>query len=221
MIRRIVTLLPALLDLVVPTLGYFILHALGVSDTWALTISGSGAAILTVINTIRRRQIDTVGVLVFLELALSVVLSVVTHDPRLILARAALYVAVAGVVAIGSALIGRPLTYASAAPMATKGDPVRARAYAAAWDNSAELRRIHTQLSLLIGIGMIAYAVLRVVIIYSVSSVAEAIWAQEVPGLVLIVGCMLALRLRVPALRRIVDAEQAALQPAEPVTTGS
>lgn len=217
--RRIVTLLPALLDIVVPTLGYFILHALGLSDTWALTVSGSSAGILTLVNSIRKRHIDTLGALVFLELVASVVLSVVTHDPRLILARAALYVAIGGAVALGSAFVGRPLTYAAATPMATKGDPERARAYAAAWDNSAQLRRIHAQLSILIGAGMIAYAVLRVVIIYTASSVSEAIWAQEIPGLLLIAGCVLAIRLRVPALHRIVDAEQAALAPATPEQT--
>jgi hypothetical protein len=214
--RRIVTLLPVLLDLVVPTLGYFVLHGFGLDDVWALTIAGSAAGILTVVNTVRRRHLDILGALVVAELALSVVLAVVTDDARLVLARAAFYLAVGGVVTLGSALAGRPLTYAAAAPMATKGDPVRARAYAAAWDNSAELRRIHSQISAAIGAGMLVYAALRLIIIYTASSVSEAVWAQEVPGIILIVGSLLLIRLRVPALTRIVDAEQESINATVP-----
>ena len=46
--KRLITLLPILLDLVVPTGGYFVLHALGVADVWALTVAGSAAAIRNV-----------------------------------------------------------------------------------------------------------------------------------------------------------------------------
>jgi hypothetical protein len=215
--RRIRTLLPVLLDLVVPTAGYFLLHAAGVSDVWALTVAGSAAGILTVVNTIRNRHVDLLGGLVFVELALSVVLAAVTSDARLILARAAFYLAIGGGVTLISAFAGRPLTYSAAEPMATKGDPERARAYAAVWDNSAAFRRIHTQISASIGGAMLAYAVLRLVIIYTARSVAEAVWAQEIPGLVLIVASLLLIRLRVPALSRLVDAEQAKItQPDDP-----
>ncbi|MCW2504954.1 MAG: hypothetical protein JWO79_3238, partial [Actinomycetia bacterium] len=42
-------------------------------------------------------------------------------------------------------------------------DPERTRAYAAAWDGSAPFRRIHVQLSAVIGAAMLVYAVLRIV----------------------------------------------------------
>jgi hypothetical protein len=82
------------------------------------------------------------------------------------------------------------------------------RAYAAAWDNSPQFRAIHVRLSVVIGTLMIAYAILRIVIIFAASSVAEAVWAQEVPGLVLLVAVLALIRLNVPKLSRIVDAEQ-------------
>jgi uncharacterized membrane protein YjdF len=53
--------------------------------------------------------------------------------------------------------------------------------------------------------------VLRLVIIYTASSVAEAVWAQEVPGVILIVGALALIRSQVPKLSKIVDAEQAGL----------
>jgi hypothetical protein len=162
-VRRLITLLPILLDLVVPTAGYFVLHALGVADVWALTVAGSAAALVTVANSIRHRHLDLLGTLVIAELAVSVVLAVVTHDPRLVLARAACYVAIGGLACLASTVFGRPLTYTGATPMATKGDPERTRAYAAAWDGSAPFRRIHVQLSAVIGAAMLVYAVLRIV----------------------------------------------------------
>ena len=101
--------------------------------------------------------------------------------------------------------------------MATKGDPVRAVAYERAWHHSPELRAIHRQLTAGIGLAMLAYAVTRVLIVYSFS-ISTAVVGQEVPGIALIALVVVLIRLRVPRLRRIVDAEQAALA-AERVTT--
>jgi intracellular septation protein A len=213
--NRLLSFLPVILDLVVPTLGYLVLHAAGLGDVWALTIAGSLTGLIAIANSVRRRKVDLLGVLVVAELAASAALAVWTHDARLILARSALYVAIAGVVLLGSALAGRPMTYPAASPMATKGDPVRAKAYAAAWVNSAQLRRIHTWLSAFIGIVLLIFAATRIVIIYT-TSVAEAVWAQEVPGIVMLVLVFLAIRIQVPKLQKIVDAEQHRLPADEP-----
>jgi hypothetical protein len=209
------TLLPILLDLIIPTAGYFLLHRAGLSDVWALTIAGSATAVNALLTTVRRGRLDALGLLIVAEIAVSVALVASTHDPRLILARPAIYLAVAGVVNLISCLAGRPLSYTAATPMATKGDPERAVAYERAWHHSAELRAIHRQLTAGIGLAMVAYAVLRVLIVYSFST-ATALLAQEIPGLLLVALVVVLIRRRVPRLRRIVDAEQAALA-AEPI----
>ena len=211
------TLLPILLDLIIPTAGYFLLHWAGLSDVWALTIAGSATALNALLTTVRRGRLDALGLLIVAEIAVSVALVASTGDPRLILARPAVYLAVAGVVNLVSCFAGRPLSYTAATPMATKGDPVRAVAYERAWHHSPELRAIHRQLTAGIGLAMLAYAVIRVLIIYSFS-IATAVVGQEIPGLLLIALVVVLIRRRVPRLRRIVDAEQAALA-AERVTT--
>jgi intracellular septation protein A len=216
---RLRTLLPTLLDLVIPTVGYFLLHWAGLSDVWALTIGGAATGVNALIHTIRRGRLDALGLLVVAEVAVSVALAAITADPRLILARPAAYLAVAGVVNLISCFAGRPLSYTAATPMATKGDPQRAVAYEHAWHHSPELRAIHRQLTAGIGLAMIVYAILRVVIVYSFST-ATAVLGQEVPGLLLIALVVMLIRRRVPRLRRIVDAEQAALA-AEPITTSA
>jgi hypothetical protein len=205
--QRALAVLPVVLDLIVPTIGYYVLHAAGLSDVWALTIAGSASAVMTLGNTIRRRRLDLLGALIVLELAVSVFLAFSTHDPKLVLARASLYLAIAGLFFLSTAIAGRPVTYGAATPMATKGDPVRLKAYSAAWDNSPELRRIHTRVTAIIGVLLLVYAVLRLIVIYK-TSVAEAVWAQEVPGIAMLVLVILTIRVHVPKLRRIVDAEQ-------------
>ena len=57
---------------------------------------------------------------------------------------------------------------------------------------------------------MVAYAVVRVLIVNSFST-GVAVLGQEVPGLLLIALVVVLIRLRVPRLRHIVDAEQAAM----------
>jgi hypothetical protein len=206
--RRLSAFVPLLVDFVIPAFGYFVLHGLGMSDVWALTAAGSASAVVACINTVRSRRVDLFGVLVAAELAASIALAVWTHDPRLVLARTALYLVIGGAVFAWSGASGQPITYPSARPMATKGDPVRGQAYTAAWENSAEFRGIHVRLSVAFGVLMIAYAVLRLAIIFTASSVAHAVWAQELPGIVLLVALLGLIRLNVPKLERIVDAEQ-------------
>jgi hypothetical protein len=164
---RLRALLPTLLDLVIPTAGYFLLHWAGLPDIWALTIAGSATGVNALVNTIRRGRLDALGLLVVAEVGVSVVLLAVTADPRLILVRPAVYLAVAGVVNLVSCFAGRPLSYTASTPMATKGDPERAVAYELAWHHSPELRRIHRQLTTGIGVALVAYAAIRVLIVYS------------------------------------------------------
>ena len=51
---RLRALLPTLLDLVIPTVGYFLLHWAGLPDIWALTIAGSATGVNALVHTIRR-----------------------------------------------------------------------------------------------------------------------------------------------------------------------
>jgi hypothetical protein len=215
---RLRALLPTLLDLLIPTAGYFLLHWAGLPDVWALTIAGSATGVNALVNTIRRRRLDALGLLVVAEIAVSVALAAVTRDPRLILARPAVYLAVAGVVNLVSCFAGRPLSYTAATPMATKGNPERAAAYERAWQHSPELRGIHRQLTAWIGLAMLAYAVIRVLIIYSFST-GTAVVGQELPGIALIALVVALIRLRVPRLRRIVDASRPPSPPNPPRPT--
>ena len=73
-------LIPYIADVVGPFVAYAIVHWAGAPAFWALTAGGLVAGTSTVINTVRRRGLDSVGMLVLLEILASLVLLVIVQD---------------------------------------------------------------------------------------------------------------------------------------------
>lgn len=205
----LVRLVPYGLDIVLPLASYAALRALGASTFWALVAGGLLTAAAAAVNTIRRRRLDRLGALVLSEVTLGVVLFFVIRDPRLMLARASLYLAIGGVWVLVSAFTARPLTVDACKPWAAKHGRPAIAAYEWAAANSPAFLRIHQALSLAWSAAFIAYAVLRVVIIYSASSVGQSIWLNEIPGVLAYGVCLLVSARACCWLAGIVDARLA------------
>jgi hypothetical protein len=192
--RGVMAVLPHLLDFIVPLVAFYALTAAGLSSFWALTIGGALTGVTAVANTIRRRRLDGLGLLVIAEIALGLVLITTTRDPRLVLARSSLYVALAGIWVLASAVIGRPVTVSTSKAFAARRngkDGIIAVDWLAA--NSQPFLRIHRALSALWGVMFLIYAVVRVVIIYH-TSVSRAVSITEIPGVIAIGICLIASR---------------------------
>jgi hypothetical protein len=114
-----------LLDLVIPIVGYYVLRTCGLSEFWSLTLAGVATAVHTVVGTVRRRSLDSLGTLVVLELALSAVLFTVTRDPRIVLLKPSFYTALAACYLFYTCLTARPFTVQSSRPFATRGNEER------------------------------------------------------------------------------------------------
>jgi hypothetical protein len=213
LVDKLRAFLPLASELVIPVVGYFVLHAIGLSDVWALT----GAGLLTGAHafwaTIRRGRIDGIGVLIVCELALTVVLLVVSDDPRWVLLKPSFYTAAAAIYLYVSCFVGRPVVYEAATPLATDGDPQRLEAYHAAWENSAPFRSRERAITAVFGTALLIEAVLRGVVVFSlpVDRVGESVLAGSAPGAVLIIAALVYTKMQVPMLQRVVDAEQARL----------
>jgi hypothetical protein len=192
--RAVIAALPFLLDFLVPLAAFYALTAAGLSSFWSLTIGGALTGVVSGVNTLRRRRLDGLGLLVIAEIALGLVLIATTRDPRLVLARSSLYLALAGIWVLGSAVLGRPVTINTSKGFAARSDG-EAGIAAVEWlaANSAPFLRIHRRLSALWGGMFLLYAVVRVVIIYS-TSVSRAVSVSEIPGLVAIGICLIASR---------------------------
>jgi hypothetical protein len=205
---RLRAALPMVLDIVIPVVGYYLLHAIGLSDFWALTLAGAATAVHAIANTIRRGRLDRIGTLVVLEIALSVVLFFVTRDPRIVLLKPSFYTAVAGFYLLFTCLSGQPFSAQSSRPFATGGDPERERAYEAALVHSAGFRREHRRITAVWGVLWLAESVVRVVVVLQFS-IAEGVLLGQLPGIVAVVAGIIYTKLRVPVLRAHVTEQQA------------
>ncbi|GAB2452799.1 hypothetical protein GCM10027187_21280 [Streptosporangium sandarakinum] len=209
-------LLPLLTDVLVPIVLYLLLKRLGVGDFWALTLAGLATGVSVTVHTVRRRKLDMFGVLVLLEIALSVALLFVTDDPRIVAIKPSFYTALAAVFLLVTCFVGRPATYVAAQPLATRGDPVRTVAYRAAWTVSPSFRARQRLMTATFAVFLLAESVLRVVVVYhySAAEIERSFLLSQLPGIVLLALVLLSFRLQVPALRRIVDGVQRQTDPA-------
>ncbi|HEY9153534.1 MAG TPA: VC0807 family protein [Opitutaceae bacterium] len=198
---------PYVFDLVGPYVAYLIVHALGVGGVWALTLAGIVSAGSTLVNTIKNRGMDSVGMLVLLEILASLGILLFVHDQRLMLVRPSIYTGIASVYMIYSALFSQPLTYAGSRQMAAQGGPARLAAFARAWNESEEFRRTHRFLTFGFGVGLAIDSILRVLIVYH-APIDRSAWLSNIPHLT-----AMALFIAISALagrrfRRLVDQYQ-------------
>jgi len=183
--------LPYLFDIVVPFIAYLVVQAFGMRAVWALTFGGVAAGASTVVNTIRRKGLDPVGILVVLEFLLSIALLVFVRDPRLLLIRPSFYTGLAAIYLVYSVAVRRPLSYAGSRPMAARGGPARLVAYDRAWERSPEFRRTHRLVTLGFGFGLAVDSILRILIVYRFP-IDRAAWLSNVPhvtAIILMFGC--------------------------------
>jgi hypothetical protein len=189
--RGIAGVLPYILDIIVPLASYYGLTSAGLSAFWSVVIGGALTAIVSLINTIRRGKIDSLGVLVIAGIVLGLALDLTVHSARFTLARGSLFVALAGIWILVSAFTGRPLTVDATKPFAArKGGQNGLDAVEWLTENSRRYIRIHRWVSGVWGVMFVAYAVVRVIIIFSVS-ISEAVWTTELPGILAIAICLI------------------------------
>jgi hypothetical protein len=190
--RGAVGVLAYSLDVIIPLVSYYALTSVGLSSFWSLLIGGALTAIVSIVNTIRRGRIDNLGILVIVEIALGLVLDLAVRDPRLTLARGSLFIALAGFWILANTFTGRPVTVDATKPFAAKkGGENGVIAFEWLAENSPRFVRIQRWLSAVWSVMFLAYAALRVVLIYRVS-ISEAVWLNEIPGVIAAVICLVA-----------------------------
>ena len=190
--RGIIGVLPYLLDIIIPLVSYYVLTSVGLNSFWSLVAGGALTSIVSIINTIRRGKIDSLGILVIAEITLGLVLDLAVRDPRLTLARGSLFIALAGIWILVNTFTGRPVTMdVTKSFAAKKGGKNGIVAFEWLAENSKRFVRIQRSLSTVWGVMFLAYAALRVVVIYSVS-ISNAVWLTEIPGILAIAICLTA-----------------------------
>jgi hypothetical protein len=158
----------AVFDIAGPLIAYNLLRSAGFSAVTALVLSGVFPAAGVIINIILHRRVDALGILVLAGIAVGAVLGLVSHNARLVLDEGSVPTAVFGVICLGSLGTPKPLMYRLAVEFIGPDTP-KGQEFTGLWQY-AEFRRVFRVVTVVWGVGYLAEAVARVVIVQNTST---------------------------------------------------
>jgi hypothetical protein len=158
----------AVFDVAGPLVAYWLLRSNGLSAVTSLVLSGVFPAVGVAINFIRDHRIDAIGVLVLAGIVVGTALGLLSGNARLVLVEGSVPTAVFGVLCLGSLWSGAPLMYRFASEFIGVDTP-RGREFQALSQNTGPVgqgfRHVFRVMTIVWGIGFLAEAAARVVIV--------------------------------------------------------
>lgn len=171
---------PLLIDVGLPIGSYYLLKdALGLGTVAALAWSSVGPALRTGWSVVKKRELNGLSSLILLVNVAGVLLSFLTGDPRLMLAKDSGVSSVIGIGVLVSVALGRPMMTSAVKPWLVKGDAGREAAWERLLGGSPEFRRAERRFSLVWGAVLLGECVVRVVGAYTVP-VDTMVWLGSV-----------------------------------------
>ncbi|HEY2127501.1 MAG TPA: VC0807 family protein [Streptosporangiaceae bacterium] len=158
----------AVFDIAGPLVAYNVLRSAGFSSVTALILSGVFPAAGVTIGIIQHRRVDALGVLVLAGIAVGAVLGLVSHNARLVLDEGSVATAVFGLICLGSLATPKPLIYRLAVEFMGP-DTAKGQEFTGLWQY-AGFRHAFRVVTAVWGIGYLAEAVARVVIVQNTST---------------------------------------------------
>lgn len=224
--RLLRNFLPLIIDVALPLGAYYLLkNGLGVSTLMALALSSVVPAVRTGWGVWRAREVNGMAALILLVNVVSLLLSFVAGDPRLMMAKDSAISSVIGIGVIVSVVLGRPMMTAGMKPWVVRGDQAREAAWARLHGGSARFRRAERMFSLVWGVVLLAECVVRVVGVYSLP-VDTMVWLGNVIMIVaMVLGFLVGGALGAGPMAAMVAAETKAwaerdARQGEPVVSG-
>jgi uncharacterized membrane protein len=180
---RLASLAPIVVfDIAGPLVAYSLLRSHGASTVLALVLSGVLPAFGVALGFLRNRRLDAVGALVLAGIAVGTVLGLATHNARLILVEGSIPTALFGLVCLGSLWSSRPLMFRFALEFNGPQTP-RGRDFSDRW-RYAGFRHAFRVITVVWGLGYIAEAAVRVLIVESTSTGAALGISKVMPYVV-------------------------------------
>jgi hypothetical protein len=203
---------PLIVDVAVPLGSYYLFKSgFGMSTFAALAWSSVVPALRTGWSALKERKTNALAGLILVVNVVSLLLSFLSGDPRLMLAKDS---GVSSTVAIGilvSVALGKPMMTAGLKPFLVKGDEAREAAWArlqsGAVAASAEFRRRERAFSLVWGGVLLAECVARIVGAYTIP-VDTMVWLGGVVlAVAVVVGIVVGGGLGAEPMARMIAAE--------------
>jgi hypothetical protein len=171
-LRRVVraNVLTVVFEVLVPMALFYGLRAAGVGQWWALMAGVLVAAPYVVWTIVRDRKVDLIALVTLSVLVLSVVLGLLSKDPRTLAIREGWTAALGGLFGawmLVTVVVGKPAQLTLGRTIAEiKRGPEGAAAWAARWDTDARFRRGMRIDTAAWGAVLLANAVAHVVLVY-------------------------------------------------------
>ncbi len=143
-------------------------HFTSASDLIALCISAVPAMIGTIIGLVRQRQVDIIGAVALISIAVSVILTFVGGDVKLLQIRELFLTMLFGIVCLISLFFPKPLWFYVVRYFTAGNNPQQQVAFDAAW-NLAPFRAYIRTLTIVWGSAYVVEFIIRLVLIYSLS----------------------------------------------------
>ncbi|GGJ64152.1 VC0807 family protein [Streptomyces brasiliensis] len=174
------TFAPLIVDVAVPLGSYYLLKdAFGMSTFAALAWSSVVPALRTGWSAVKERSVNGLAALILLVNVASLLLSLVSGDPRLMLAKDSGISSVVGIGILVSVALGKPMMTTGMKPWLVKAMPGREAAWARLADKSPAFRRAERRFSVVWGVLMLVECVVRVVGAYTIP-VDTMVWLGTV-----------------------------------------
>ncbi|MDR6981146.1 hypothetical protein J2X68_007888 [Streptomyces sp. 3330] len=175
---------PLIVDVAVPLGSYYLFKgAFGMSTFAALACSSLVPAGRTLWSAVSRRTVNGLAGLILVVNVVGLALSLVSGDPRLMLAKDSGVSSTIGIGILVSVALGTPMMTAAVKPFLVKGDAVREAAWArlesGASVASADFRKRERAFSVVWGVVLLVECVVRVVGAYTVP-VDTMVWLGSV-----------------------------------------
>lgn len=182
------------------------LHAGGLSNLLALACGAGLSALIVVADMAWHRRVNALALIVLLTLVLAVIVSLISGNARVTLARDCVITGGLGLVFLGSLTRRRPLVFHLLAPLVAVREPGGRPAFDHRFDHSPELRSALRVTTAVWGVVLLGDAALRLlaVVLLSVTAAATAATALTITTMVILVGW---LRFHLPRRVRTAPAE--------------
>jgi len=156
--------MPLIMDVAVPLGIYFAARkAFGMDLVPALILSSVIPGIRTVVSAVRQRSFNGLAGLILAVNVVGILLSFVSGDPRIIIAKDSGISSVIGIVILVSAFRSKPLMTAALKPWVIKGDGARSAAWDRLMTTSVRFRGLERRFSVIWGVALLTECVARII----------------------------------------------------------
>lgn len=172
------------LDIIGPLVVFQVAIAAGVSEVWALVLSGLTPVIAVAVSWVRWRSLEIVGAVVLGGIALSVLLALLSNNPQVVLLEGTVLTFAFGVASLVSLVGRRPLIFSFAQVLYGGQHAAPGRELDTDYDTYPEARSFWRTLAVVWGVVYMAEAGVRVAIIFGASTQTSLLVTRVLPWVV-------------------------------------